>query len=73
MAQHYLSQNRPSLAAQCLRQCLTLNATDPLIYNELGVIYYRLGDLPLAAEVLEKGRLVVNRLPSVCSLFLSHL
>ncbi|KAK8805454.1 hypothetical protein WA158_002110 [Blastocystis sp. Blastoise] len=63
LSREYILNHNYILAAQCLTQCLSLNTTDPLVYNELGIIYYYNKDYKRAIELFLKAIDIISTLP----------
>jgi len=59
----YLRTNNVPLAEQFCRQAKTMCATDPLVYNELGVVHYRQGRLKEAIDCFKEGLALCRNQP----------
>jgi len=58
----YLRTNNVTLAESFCRKAKSMCATDPLVFNELGVVYYRQGKYKQAADCFQEGlRLCENQ------------
>ena len=61
----YLRTNNLIQAQEFIRQASVICSTDPLVYNELGSVFYRQEDYSNAIEMFTKALHLCNGLPEV--------
>lgn len=61
----YLRTNNLVQAQEFIRQASVICPTDPLVYNELGSVYYKQKDYPKAIEMFTKALQLCKGLPEV--------
>jgi anaphase-promoting complex subunit 6 len=69
----YLRTNNLVQAQEYIRQASDICPTDPLIFNELGTVYYKQKDFPHAVEMFTKALELSKHLPEVRTWIKLHL
>ncbi|VEU24133.1 DEKNAAC105369 [Brettanomyces naardenensis] len=64
LGMQYLQMNNLTLAQEYLLSSMSVCATDPLLLNELGVLYYNRGQLSKSETFLQKALLAAQNLDS---------
>lgn len=68
----YLRTNNLVQAQEYIRQASVICPTDPLVYNELGSVYYKEKDYHQAIEMFTKALQLCKGLPEVRSAYSVH-